>query len=138
MHDPVSPKQVAAELTELWSPRVIGEVDDTYVKVAKVHGSLAWHSHEDEDELFLVLEGDHVFTVGETEHEAGPGDVVFAPRGIPHAQKRVVPRAGRTLTMASPAGFEGFFRELSAAEADGSIGPEVYARVSAKYGITWL
>jgi hypothetical protein len=40
--------------------------------------------------------------------------------------------------MVSPAGFEGFFRELSAAEADGTIGPDVYARVSEKYGITWL
>ena len=96
------------------------------------------HVHEHEDELFFVLEGDHVFQVGDTEHAAGPGEIVFAPRGVPHAQRRVVPRTGRTLTMASPAGFEGFFRELSAAEADGSIGPEVYARVSAKYGVTWL
>ena len=96
------------------------------------------HVHEHEDELFLVLDGEHVFQVGEEEHRAGPGDIVFAPRRVPHAQRRVVPRTGRTLTMASPAGFEGFFRELSAAEADGTIGPEVYARVSAKYGIEWL
>ena len=53
----VSPGQIAASLTELWSPRVVAEVDDAYVKVAKVQGSLAWHSHEDEDELFLVLKG---------------------------------------------------------------------------------
>ncbi len=96
------------------------------------------HVHEREDELFHVLEGEHVFTVGETDHKAGPGDTVFAPRGIPHAQRRVVPRTGRIFTMASPAGFEGFFRELGEAEADGSIGPDVYARVSEKYGITWL
>jgi len=57
MRSAVSPNAVAAALTELWSPRVIGEVDDSYVKVARVHGSLAWHSHDDEDELFLVLEG---------------------------------------------------------------------------------
>ena len=96
------------------------------------------HVHEREDELFFVLEGEHVFEVGEEEHFAGPGAIVFAPRGIPHAQRRVVPRTGRTLTMASPAGFEGFFRELSAAEADDSIEPDVYARVSQKYGVTWL
>jgi mannose-6-phosphate isomerase-like protein (cupin superfamily) len=96
------------------------------------------HVHEREDELFYVLEGEHVFTVGSEDHRVGPGDVVFAPRGVPHAQQRVVPRTGRTLTMCSPAGFEGFFRELGAAEADGSIGPDVYARVSAKYKITWL
>lgn len=52
-----SPQQIAASLTELWSPRVIGEVDDAYVKVAKVHGSLGWHAHEGEDEMFFVLKG---------------------------------------------------------------------------------
>ena len=53
----ISPRHVAASLVELWSPRVVAEVDDAYVKVAKVQGSLAWHSHDDEDELFLVLAG---------------------------------------------------------------------------------
>src|ERR1041385_5270220 len=53
----VSLKQAAQSLTEHWSPRVVAEVDDSYVKVAKVHGSLAWHSHDGEDELFLVLKG---------------------------------------------------------------------------------
>ena len=52
-----SPKRVAAGLTEHWSPRVVAEVDDAYVKVAKVQGSLAWHSHDNEDELFLILKG---------------------------------------------------------------------------------
>jgi mannose-6-phosphate isomerase-like protein (cupin superfamily) len=49
------------------------------------------HVHEHEDELFYVLEGEHVFQVGEREHRAGPGELVFAPRGIPHAQRRVMP-----------------------------------------------
>jgi mannose-6-phosphate isomerase-like protein (cupin superfamily) len=96
------------------------------------------HVHEHEDELFWAIEGEHVFQVGEHELQIGPGGLVFAPRGIPHSQRRVVPRTGRTLSMMSPAGFEGFFRELSDAEAAGAIGPEVYARVSEKYGITWL
>jgi mannose-6-phosphate isomerase-like protein (cupin superfamily) len=95
------------------------------------------HVHTHEDELFYVVEGEHVFQVGDEELEVGPGGLAFAPRGVPHAQRRKVPRQGRTLTMVSPAGFEGFFRELSAAEADGTIGPDVYARVSEKYGITW-
>ena len=94
--------------------------------------------HEHEDELFYVLEGEHVYRVGDEEFEVGPGGMVFAPRGGPHAQRRVVARSGRTLDFFYPAGFEGFFRELSEAESDGTIGPEVYARVSEKYGITWL
>lgn len=96
------------------------------------------HVHANEDELFYVIEGEHVFRVGEETFPAGPGAVVFAPRGVPHAHRRVVPRTGRFLTMVSPAGFEGFFRELSAAESAGGAGPEAYERASETYGITWL
>ena len=54
MNSVISPLETAASLTEFWSPRVIAELDDSYVKVAKLKGSLAWHSHDDEDELFVV------------------------------------------------------------------------------------
>lgn len=57
MTDAIDPRAIAAGLAELWSPRVVAEVDDHYVKVAKVHGVLDWHRHADEDELFLVLQG---------------------------------------------------------------------------------
>jgi hypothetical protein len=57
---------------------------------------------------------------------------------VPHEHRRIVPRTGRFMTMVSPAGFEGFFRELDAAQRDGTIGPDAYARASARYGITWL
>ena len=53
----VSPGKLAAALTELWSPRIIAELDDSFVKVARVQGSLTWHSHDNEDELFYILEG---------------------------------------------------------------------------------
>jgi mannose-6-phosphate isomerase-like protein (cupin superfamily) len=96
------------------------------------------HVHENEDELFYVLEGEHVFRVGDQEFQAGPGGLVFAPRGVPHAQRRVVPRTGRILVLTSPAGFEGFFRELAEADRAGAIGPDTYARASKNYGITWL
>jgi len=77
------------------------------------------HVHQNEDELFVVLEGEHVFQVGDDEFDAGPGGVVFGPRGILYAHRRVVARTGRFLTMVSPAGFEGFFRELAEAERAG-------------------
>ena len=80
----VSPKEVAASLTELWSPRVIGEVDDAYVKVAKVHGSLAWHSHADEDEMFLVLEGRLRIEFEGSAVELGEGDMLVMPKGVRH------------------------------------------------------
>jgi mannose-6-phosphate isomerase-like protein (cupin superfamily) len=96
------------------------------------------HVHENEDELFYVLEGEHVFEVGEETFRLGPGGVAFAPRRIPHAQRRVVPGVGRLLVMTSPAGFEGFFRELAAAHSAGTLGPDAYANASARFGISWL
>jgi len=96
------------------------------------------HVHEREDELFYVLEGEHVIEVGDEEFHAGPGGFVFAPRGIPHAQRRVVPGVGRLLVQTSPGGFEGFFRALAAAQQAGTLGPEAYADASRAYGITWL
>jgi mannose-6-phosphate isomerase-like protein (cupin superfamily) len=96
------------------------------------------HVHSRDDELFCVLEGEHLIEVGETEHRVGPGGTVFAPRGIPHSQRRVVPGEGRLLVLTVPGGLDGFFRELAAADAAGTLGPEAYAAASEKYGITWL
>jgi mannose-6-phosphate isomerase-like protein (cupin superfamily) len=79
-----SPKQAAASLTELWSPRVIAEVDDAYIKVAKVHGSLAWHSHENEDELFLVLKGHLRIEMERNTVELDEGEMYVVPKGVRH------------------------------------------------------
>ena len=80
-----SPKAIAAALTDYWSPRVVGEVDDSYIKVAKVRGSLCWHSHDDEDELFLILKG-HLRI--ELEHAAAveldEGEMFVVPKGVRH------------------------------------------------------
>lgn len=80
----VSPSKVAASLTRLWSPRVVAEVDDSYVKVAKVHGTLAWHSHDDEDELFLVLEGRLRIEMEAGTVELDKGEMFVVPRGVRH------------------------------------------------------
>jgi mannose-6-phosphate isomerase-like protein (cupin superfamily) len=79
-----TPKQVAATLHEFWSPRVVGEVDDSYIKVAKVHGSLAWHSHENEGELFFVLKGHLRIEMEDRSVELGEGDMVIVPKGVRH------------------------------------------------------
>ena len=84
MSNVTSPKQVAASLTELWSPRVVGEVDDAYIKVAKVHGSLAWHSHENEDELFLILKGALRIEMEGGNVELKEGEMFVVPKGVRH------------------------------------------------------
>lgn len=82
----LSPKEIAAGLAEYWSPRVIAEVDDAYVKVAKVRGTFGWHCHDDEDELFLILAGSLRI---EIEMEGGPvqlaeGGLFVVPKGVRH------------------------------------------------------
>jgi mannose-6-phosphate isomerase-like protein (cupin superfamily) len=80
----LSPNNIAASLVELWSPRVVGEVDDVYIKVAKLHGSLAWHSHDDEDELFLVLKGRLMIELEGSVVELDEGEMFIVPKGVRH------------------------------------------------------
>src|SRR3990167_9368859 len=84
MPQPISPKHLAASLTELWSPRVIAEVDDAFVKVAKLHGSLGWHAHADEDELFFVLSGHLCIEMEDGAVALDEGDLFVVPRGVRH------------------------------------------------------
>jgi len=85
MPSKTSPKNVASSLTELWSPRIVAELDDSYVKVAKVHGTFVWHSHDDEDELFFILKG-HLRIEMENESvvELEEGDAFVVPKGVRH------------------------------------------------------
>lgn len=73
-----------AQLADHWSPRVVGRVNDQYVKVAKVKGELAWHQHDDEDELFLVVRGQLVIQLRDGDVRIGPGEFYVVPRGTPH------------------------------------------------------
>ena len=81
----ISPKQIAAALTELWSPRVVGEVDDAYIKVAKVRGTFAWHSHKDEDEMFFILKGCLRIEMDSGAVELNEGDMLIVPKGVRHS-----------------------------------------------------
>lgn len=80
----VSPARLAASLTELWSPRVVAEVDDSYIKVAKVHGSFTWHSHDNEDELFYILKGRLRIEMEDGDVELGEGEAFVVPKGVRH------------------------------------------------------
>src|SRR3954469_10962398 len=80
----VSARVVAKALVELWSPRVIAELDDSYVKVAKVHGTLAWHSHDNEDELFFILKGKLRIEMEARSVELTEGEAFVVPKGVRH------------------------------------------------------
>jgi len=74
---------------EPWSPHIVGEVNDCYVKVAKLDGPFCWHQHEAEDELFLVVQGTLRMQFRDpdgTEREStiNPGEFLIVPRGVEH------------------------------------------------------
>lgn len=78
-------KKEAASLQQYWSPRVVGQVNDQYVKVAKVKGELAWHKHDGEDELFLVLSGRlRIEYEGRDAVELSEGEFHVVPKGTLH------------------------------------------------------
>src|SRR5579862_6994622 len=84
---PISLELACSALSELWSPRVVGQVNNQYIKVAKVQGEFPWHSHEHEDEMFFVLRG--LLTIGRAEADGGPvslrpGEFFVVPCGIRH------------------------------------------------------
>ncbi len=79
----VNLKEKAALITEHWSPRVVGEVDDSYIKLAKVKGSFTWHDHQ-EDEFFLVLEGQLTIQMKDEEVTLNPGEFYVVPKGVQH------------------------------------------------------
>lgn len=83
--EPLDLLAAAAALPDLWSPRVVAQVNDQLVKVAKVQGELVWHAHAHEDELFLVLRGRLVLRFEDRpDVSLGPGEIFVAPRGVRH------------------------------------------------------
>jgi mannose-6-phosphate isomerase-like protein (cupin superfamily) len=96
------------------------------------------HVHSREDELFYIVEGEHIVQRGDRKFRLGPGDAIFCPRGVPHSQRRVEPGVGRELVVFTPGGFEQFFRELAAADRNHTLGPDAYAAAAESAGISWL
>ena len=84
MLTPVNIESRFKDVTELWSPKVIGRVNDQYVKIARLQGEFVWHAHEGEDELFLVIRGSLRIQLEDGDVTLGAGELVVVPRGVRH------------------------------------------------------
>ena len=86
--DKVNLEQKLSLFTDQYSPKIVGEVNDAYVKLVKLQGEFMWHHHDREDELFLVVKGALRMKVREdgTEREfmVNPGEFIIIPRGVEH------------------------------------------------------
>ncbi len=76
--------QKFALVRDYWSPKIVAELNDSYVKVAKFKGEFVWHHHDHEDELFLVAKGRLVMKLRDGDIELGPGEFLVVPRGVDH------------------------------------------------------
>jgi mannose-6-phosphate isomerase-like protein (cupin superfamily) len=67
-----------------WKPKIVGEINDAYVKLVKLKGEFVWHHHEHEDELFLVVRGRLRLRLRDRDLVLGPGEFAVIPRGVEH------------------------------------------------------
>lgn len=73
-----------SRFNEHWSPKIIGELNDFYVKAVKVKGEFVWHQHETEDELFYVVKGRLVIKLRDGEVVLDAGEFAVIPHGVEH------------------------------------------------------
>jgi mannose-6-phosphate isomerase-like protein (cupin superfamily) len=82
--DKVSLAAKLATFDEPWQPKIVAELNDSYVKVVKFEGEFVWHHHDDEDELFLVVEGRMRMRFRDGDVIVEPGELIVVPRGVEH------------------------------------------------------
>jgi mannose-6-phosphate isomerase-like protein (cupin superfamily) len=80
----VSLAQKLSSFSDHWSPKIVGTVNDTDIKVVKVKGEFVWHAHENEDELFYIVKGKLTIELRDGKVELNPGEFVVIPRGVEH------------------------------------------------------
>jgi mannose-6-phosphate isomerase-like protein (cupin superfamily) len=84
MSDVINLARKFSLFAEQWSPRIVGELNDSYVKLAKVQGEFVWHHHEQEAELFLVIKGRLLMQLRDGDRWVEEGELIIIPRGVEH------------------------------------------------------
>ena len=72
-----------------WSPRIVGELNGQYVKLAKLKGEMVWHTHEDEDEFFHVIKGRIVIHLSDQSITLNEGECFIVPKGVEHKPEAI-------------------------------------------------
>ena len=88
-HQKVNLKQKCSLIDKPWVPKILGELNGQYVKLAKSKGEFVWHKHDNEDELFLVVEGVLTIHLRDRDVELHPWEFFIVPRGVEHMPESV-------------------------------------------------
>jgi mannose-6-phosphate isomerase-like protein (cupin superfamily) len=84
MKQAINLRNEAETLRDYWSPRIVGRVNDQFVKVAKLKGEFVWHKHDEEDELFYIVKGRLIIQYEDGAVTLDEGDFHIVPRGVMH------------------------------------------------------
>ncbi len=76
--------QKFSKINEHWHPYIIGELNDSYVKLAKVKDEFVWHKHDNEDELFIIYKGTLIMDFRDKTVEVKTGEILIVPKGVEH------------------------------------------------------
>ena len=99
MREKVNLADKFAKFDELWTPKLVGELNENYVKLAKGEGELDWHSHANEDEFFLVISGHLDIHLRDQVVSLDPGEFYVVPKGVEH---RPVAVSGTEIVLIEP------------------------------------
>ena len=84
MVEKINLSEKLVQFSDYWSPRVIGELNDYQLKLVKIKGSFVWHTHDETDELFLVLTGKMSIVFKDHTVDLNQGELLVVPKGTPH------------------------------------------------------
>ncbi|MEX0299894.1 MAG: cupin domain-containing protein [Kordiimonas sp.] len=87
-------KEKASKFTDTWSPKILADLDDNMVCLAKFDGDFVWHAHDDQDEMFLVVEGRFRMDFRDKQVWVNAGEMIVVPKGVEH--KPFAPEEGCT------------------------------------------
>ena len=83
-HEPINIKEKLAKFSELWSPRIIAQMNDYHFKIAKVQGEFDWHSHPETDEVFVIMKGQLQIQFRDGSVTLNEGDIFVVAKGVEH------------------------------------------------------
>ena len=84
MTDVIDLRQKFELFSDRWHPKIVGELNDSYVKLVKLKGEFVWHRHEQEDELFFVVKGTLLIKLRDRDVVIREGQFLIVPRGVEH------------------------------------------------------
>jgi mannose-6-phosphate isomerase-like protein (cupin superfamily) len=87
MRQKVNLKEKFSLFSEHWTPKIVGEANNQFIKLAKTQGEMIWHKHDGEDELFLVIKGKLMIQMRDETVELGEGEFYVVPKGVEHCPR---------------------------------------------------